>query len=231
MEFAARLTKRQHAHSRAPPVPASGASIDTLFTDAYIFCGCGFLRMSSTPFGEQLKREREMRGVSLEEISVATRIAPRFLEALENEQWEQLPGGVFNRGFIRSVARYLGLDEDSLVAEYALQTKGRPDPGVVADPPDEPDRLWARVSVLVVLAILIVAAGWAAIRYLGPKIAARLHKHSGDPAYSAPARASSAAPVTVAGPNSTTPKPASTDTSLVSDSPLPANPPANGASH
>ena len=69
-----------------------------------------------------------MRGVSLEEISVATRIAPRFLEALENEQWEQLPGGVFNRGFIRSVARYLGLDEDNLVAEYALQTKGRPIP-------------------------------------------------------------------------------------------------------
>jgi len=40
--------------------------------------------MSSTPFGEHLKREREMRGVSLEEISSATRIAPRFLIALEN---------------------------------------------------------------------------------------------------------------------------------------------------
>ena len=100
------------------------ASIDTLISDAYIFCSCGFLRMSSKPFGEHLKREREMRGVSLEEISVATRIAPRFLEALENEQWEQLPGGVFNRGFIRSVARYLGLDEDSLVAEYALRNQG-----------------------------------------------------------------------------------------------------------
>lgn len=147
--------------------------------------------MSSTPFGEQLKREREMRGVSLEEISVATRIAPRFLEAIENEQWDQLPGGVFNRGFIRSVARYLGLDEENLVAEYALQTKGRPDPGVVADPPDEPERMWARISVLVVLAILILAGGWAAIHYLGPKIAARLHKHSADSANSAPARASS----------------------------------------
>jgi cytoskeletal protein RodZ len=157
--------------------------------------------MSSTPFGEQLKREREMRGVSLEEISVATRIAPRFLEAIENEQWDQLPGGVFNRGFIRSVARYLGLDEDSLVAEYALQTKGRPDPGVVADPPDEPQRMWARISVLVVFAILIVAAGWAAIHYLGPKIAAHLHKHSGDPAYSAPAGASSAMPRAVVGRN------------------------------
>jgi transcriptional regulator with XRE-family HTH domain len=97
--------------------------------------GGSFQRMSSTPFGEHLKREREMRGVSLEEISLATRIAPRFLAALEKEEWEKLPGGVFNRGFIRSVAHYLGLDEDSMVAEYALHTKGRPEPGVVADPP------------------------------------------------------------------------------------------------
>ncbi len=142
--------------------------------------------MPSKPFGEHLKREREMRGVTLEEISAATRIAPRFLAALESEQWELLPGGVFNRGFIRSVARYLGLDEDSLVAEYALETKGRPEPGVVADPPEEPDRNWARVFVVVVLALLVVASGWAALHFLGPKIAARLHKHSGEPVNSAP---------------------------------------------
>jgi cytoskeletal protein RodZ len=145
--------------------------------------------MPSKPFGEHLKREREMRGVSLEEIAAATRIAPRFLAALESEQWELLPGGVFNRGFIRSVARYLGLDEDSLVAEYALETKGRPDPGVVADPPEEPDRNWARISVVVIFALLIVAAGWAAFHYLGPTIAARLHKHSGEPVNSAPGAA------------------------------------------
>jgi cytoskeletal protein RodZ len=142
--------------------------------------------MPSKPFGEHLKREREMRGVSLEEISVATRIAPRFLAALESEQWELLPGGVFNRGFIRSVARYLGLDEDSLVAEYALETRGRSDPGVVADPPEEPERNWARVIVLVLLVLAVLAGGWAAIHFLGPKIAARLHKHSGEPVNSAP---------------------------------------------
>jgi len=142
--------------------------------------------MPSKPFGEHLKREREMRGVSLEEISAATRIAPRFLAALESEQWELLPGGVFNRGFIRSVARYLGLDEDSLVAEYALETRGRPEPGVVADPPEEADRNWMRVFVVVVLALLVVAGGWAAVHFLGPKIAARLHKHSGEPVNSAP---------------------------------------------
>ncbi len=127
-----------------------------------------------------------MRGVTLEEISAATRIAPRFLAALESEQWELLPGGVFNRGFIRSVARYLGLDEDSLVAEYALETRGRPEPGVVADPPEEADRNWARVFVVILVVLLLVAGGWAAVHFLGPKIAARLHKHSGEPVNSAP---------------------------------------------
>jgi cytoskeleton protein RodZ len=81
--------------------------------------------MSSTPFGEHLKREREMRGVSLEEIAAATRISTRFLEALESGQWDQLPGGAFNRGFIRSTARFLGLNEDSMIAEYAQEAKGQ----------------------------------------------------------------------------------------------------------
>jgi len=76
--------------------------------------------MARGNFGERLKRERELREVTLEEITMATRIGPRFLEALENEEWEKLPGGVFNRGFVRSVARYLGLDEESFLAEYDL---------------------------------------------------------------------------------------------------------------
>jgi cytoskeleton protein RodZ len=73
-------------------------------------------------FGEHLRREREMRGISLDEICSATRIGTRFLNALENEQWDQLPGGVFNRGFVRAVAHHLGLDEESLLAEYMLAT-------------------------------------------------------------------------------------------------------------
>ena len=81
--------------------------------------------MTKGTFGENLKREREMRGVSLDEISAATRIATRFLQAIENEQWDQLPGGVFNRGFVRAVAHYLGLDEESIVAEYVLAAGDR----------------------------------------------------------------------------------------------------------
>jgi cytoskeleton protein RodZ len=71
-------------------------------------------------FGERLKREREMREVSPTEITAATRISGRFLQALENEDWGKLPGGVFNRGFVRAIARYLGLDEENLLAEYDL---------------------------------------------------------------------------------------------------------------
>jgi len=76
--------------------------------------------MARGNFGERLKRERELREVTLEEITSATRIGPRFLEALENENWEKLPGGVFNRGFVRSIARYLGLDEEALLGEYDM---------------------------------------------------------------------------------------------------------------
>jgi cytoskeletal protein RodZ len=76
-------------------------------------------------FGEHLRREREMRGISLDEICSATRIGTRFLQAMENEQWDQLPGGVFNRGFVRAVAHHLGLDEGSLLGEYMLATGDR----------------------------------------------------------------------------------------------------------
>lgn len=76
--------------------------------------------MARGTFGERLKRERELREVTPEEICKATRIAPRFLEALENEQWDRLPGGVFGRGFVRSIARFLGLSEEDLLSEYDL---------------------------------------------------------------------------------------------------------------
>ncbi|HET7105891.1 MAG TPA: helix-turn-helix transcriptional regulator [Candidatus Acidoferrum sp.] len=76
--------------------------------------------MARGNFGERLKRERELREVTLEEITQATRIGSRFLEALENEDWDKLPGGVFNRGFVRSIAHYLGLNEEVFLGEYDL---------------------------------------------------------------------------------------------------------------
>jgi cytoskeleton protein RodZ len=76
--------------------------------------------MAKGNFGEHLKRERDMREVTLAELTAGTRIGPRFLEAIENEEWGKLPGGSFTRGFVRSIAQYLGLDEEDLLSEYDL---------------------------------------------------------------------------------------------------------------
>src|SRR6059058_3086291 len=75
-------------------------------------------RKNMASFGERIKREREMRGVSLEEIAESTKIGKRNLEALETEDFDKLPGGIFNKGFVRAYAKYLGLDEDQAVTDY-----------------------------------------------------------------------------------------------------------------
>src|ERR1700739_1456556 len=69
-------------------------------------------------FGEKLRRQREQRGLALEAISSTTKISTRMLRALEDEHFDQLPGGVFNKGFVRAYARQVGLDEEETVTEY-----------------------------------------------------------------------------------------------------------------
>ena len=73
-------------------------------------------------FGEKLKREREMRAITLEEIAEATKIGTRSLRALEEERFDQLPGGIFNKGFVRAYAKFLGIDEEQAVADYLSAT-------------------------------------------------------------------------------------------------------------
>ena len=58
------------------------------------------------------------RKITLQEIAATTKIGTRALQALENEQFDQLPGGIFNKGFVRSYARCVGLDEEKTVAAY-----------------------------------------------------------------------------------------------------------------
>jgi cytoskeleton protein RodZ len=119
-------------------------------------------------FGENLRREREMRGVALEEISAATKISVRFLSCLEKEDFEKLPGGIFTRSFIRAYARYLGLDEERVLAEYQLIAKPKAD--------FDPARLSASRAatrqrgprgplIAVLLAILLLTSGYAVYRY------------------------------------------------------------------
>jgi hypothetical protein len=69
-------------------------------------------------FGDKLRKQRELRGISLDAISTTTKISPRMLRAIEDERFDQLPGGVFNKGFVRAYARQVGLDEDDAVSDY-----------------------------------------------------------------------------------------------------------------
>ncbi len=79
-------------------------------------------------FGATLKREREARGISLQQISANTKIGVRLLKAIEEEQLEQLPGGIFDKSFLRQYARYLGLDEEQIISEYLQAIGAVPEP-------------------------------------------------------------------------------------------------------
>jgi Helix-turn-helix domain len=76
--------------------------------------------------GSDLRRARERREISLGEVETATRIRVRYLRAIEEEDWEELPGGVYSRGFIRTYAGYLGLDGERLAADFSAEVEGAP---------------------------------------------------------------------------------------------------------
>ncbi len=88
-------------------------------------------------FGTRLKQEREQRGITLDTVALSTKIGTRFLRALEEDHFDQLPGGIFNRGFVRAYARCVGLDEDQMIADY-LTASGEAQPKVAE--PIEPSR-------------------------------------------------------------------------------------------
>jgi cytoskeletal protein RodZ len=78
--------------------------------------------------GKKLREARGRRKLSLAEAEEATKIRPRYLQALENEEWDQLPGDTYARAFIRTYGRFLGLDGERL-AEQQRQTRGAARPG------------------------------------------------------------------------------------------------------
>ncbi len=69
-------------------------------------------------FGEELRRERELRDVTREQLALVTKVSVRQIEALEAGRFGQLPALVFSRGFVRSIAVFLGLDADRTVSAF-----------------------------------------------------------------------------------------------------------------
>lgn len=79
--------------------------------------------------GEQLRLAREGRGISLREISDQTRISMHYLEAIESNDYKRLPGGIFNRSFVKAYARYVGYDEKEAIEGYARYMRDSGDAG------------------------------------------------------------------------------------------------------
>jgi cytoskeleton protein RodZ len=112
--------------------------------------------------GSILREARNRRKVELSEVEAATRIRFRYLRAIEDEEWDVLPGGVYTRGFIRTYASFLGLDGDRLVDDYRESVEpwhrsadtAQPQPGS-GDASGGPRSL--ALASLVVIAVIAVA--------------------------------------------------------------------------
>lgn len=117
--------------------------------------------------GTILREARNRRKVELSEVEAATRIRLRYLSAIENEEWDVLPGGVYTRGFIRTYASFLGLDGERLVEDYRVSVerwhRGPIEPAVSgapgggAAPGRRSSALLGALAVLAVIAVAVFA--------------------------------------------------------------------------
>jgi cytoskeleton protein RodZ len=113
-------------------------------------------------FGANFRKAREAAGLPLEKIAAETRISTRFLTAIENETFQLLPGGIFNRGFIRAYAEYLGLDSDQAVADYdRMSSSADQEPVDVlreADPASPRNVDWTLYPIAAAVLLLLLGA-------------------------------------------------------------------------
>jgi cytoskeleton protein RodZ len=88
--------------------------------------------MSQT-LGEKLRQAREERGITISEVAEQTRISPHYLELIEMDDYRTLPGGIFNKGFVKSYAKYVGIDEVEALQDYSKIVSTQ-----TGEPSDEP---------------------------------------------------------------------------------------------
>src|SRR5258705_11210882 len=119
--------------------------------------------------GEQLRLAREGRGIPLREISDQTRISMHYLEAIESNDYKRLPGGIFNRSFVKAYARYVGYDEKEALEGYTRYMRDSGNPGeevtttpyhskVYTDVPATRSPVLTVFMAIVILAILTALA-------------------------------------------------------------------------
>jgi cytoskeletal protein RodZ len=118
-------------------------------------------------FGRELQLERQRRQITLEAIAEGTKVPTRHLRALEQEDYAQLPGGVFNKGIVRSYCRHLGLDEQEWLDRFpASDAEAEPDWASFAENVRR-NRQFARARTrrrwfgVLAMLLLLGALGWA----------------------------------------------------------------------
>jgi len=104
--------------------------------------------MATPSFGEKLRQERERRNTSIEEIAERTKIALHFLQALERDDFDELPGRAFGKFYIRAYAEVLDFDPGPLIVEYDKEQTVEGDaPGEVTPAePTKPRRVEAEIA-------------------------------------------------------------------------------------
>jgi cytoskeletal protein RodZ len=110
-------------------------------------------------FGDKLRTERELRGVSLREIAEGTKISVRFLQALEEDRLDVLPGGIFPRAFVKQYALFLGLDAERTVADFVSAHGDAPPERRTYGAPAPPRRIPVSLGQVFLAAVVILAVG------------------------------------------------------------------------
>ncbi|HEV7374349.1 MAG TPA: helix-turn-helix transcriptional regulator [Pyrinomonadaceae bacterium] len=137
-------------------------------------------------FGEQLRLAREARGITLRHISDQTRISMRYLEAIESDDYKRLPGGIFNRSFIKSYAKQIGFDEKEAIEGYLRTAREQGESDEVATTPyrshvytDGGSRSPLVTLLLTVLILAVLSLGvYAAVHWYQRREAARSNNNA-----------------------------------------------------
>jgi cytoskeletal protein RodZ len=118
--------------------------------------------------GESLRKERELRGITLEEISAQTRVNIRFLEAIEHDDLSALPAKAFAKGFLRSYARAVGLDEDLVLTNFEYCHHAiQPDNALENKTQNTTGRQSGRGVFIVLLLIILLLTAMIILYYQG----------------------------------------------------------------
>lgn len=131
----------------------------------------------SLTLGEKLRQAREERGFTLSEVAEQTRISGLYLESIENDDYRTLPGGIFNKGFVKSYAKFVGINEQEALTDYAAiisqsEIVDNPElklykPEVLTDGPGGLSNAPTIIGAVVILSLMSVGV-WFLVSYLRP---------------------------------------------------------------